>query len=288
MRSAVESEVARALVFLTRVESSLDNRLGVDVVVSEVVTGLSALKLCLCTGDINILMDAVHIVILPNRTNMIFLNLIRIKIVTAIANQNCLGKSLVHGMAKNLPLVSNNVELGDIENVVAVDLVLYIDGLSIMSTTEQLNVLAFLLVISLLITESLQLSLSSIRSTSADSCVGRLMHAVDNAGNPSIVGIKNLRLSRINKLIVGHQHIHSFFVKSIMLELIFVFIDPASLLETANTRSLCELENLVHCGMAEGLALVHIFLIKHVLFHFVSSFGMINFIFIIFAVRIFI
>ena len=227
-------------------------------------------------------MDAVQVVIVPDRTDVIFLDLIGVSIFTTVADQDSLSQSLIHGMTHNLPLVSNNIEISDIENVITIDLVLDVDGLSIMSTTKQLDLLHLLLVVALLlITHGLQLSLASISTTGSNTTIRRLMNTVDNTGHPSVIRIENLRLHRIDVLILRKEHVHRLSIESIMLQLILVLVDHTSLLKAADTRGLGELDNLVEIGVGQDVLVLHAISVKNIMLHFISSLRMFNFIVVI-------
>ena len=283
MRRAVEGQVARALVLLTGIQSRLDNGLSIDIVVAEALRGIGALKLRLLAGNIDILMDAVQVVIVPDRADVIFLDLIGVGVFTAVADQDSLSQSLIHSMTHNLPLVSNNIEISDIENGITIDLVLDVDGLSIMSTTKQLDLLHLLLVIALLlVTHGLQLGLASIGTTGANTAIRRLMNAVDNAGHPSVIGIENLRLHRIDVLILRQEHVHRLSIESVMLQLILILVNLTSLLKAANTRGLGELDNLVEIRVGQDFLVLHTIGVKNIVLHFISSLRMFHFVAVIF------
>ena len=283
MRRAVEGQVARALVLLTGIQSRLDNGLSIDIVIAEALRSIGALKLRLLASDINILMDAVQLVIMPDRADVIFLDLIGIGILTTVADQDSLSQSLIHGMTHNLPLVSNNIEISDIENVITIDLVLDVDGLSIMSTTKQLDLLHLLLVVTLLlVTHGLQLGLASISTTGANAAIRRLMNAIDNTGHPSVIGIENLRLLRVNILVLRQEHIHRLSIESVMLQLVLILVDLTSLLKATNTRSLGELDDLVEIRVGQDFLVLHAIGVKNIVFHFISSLRMFHFFAVIF------
>ena len=186
-------------------------------------------------------------------------------------------------MTHNLPLVSNNIEISDIENVITIDLVLDVDGLSIMSTTKQLDLLHLLLVVALLlVTHGLQLGLASISTTGANAAIRRLMNAIDNTGHPSVIGIENLRLLRINVLVFRQEHIHRLSIKSVMLQLVLILVDLTSLLKATDTRGLGELDNLVEIRVGQDFLILHAIGVKNIVLHFISSLRMIHFVAVIF------
>ena len=272
VRSAIEGQIAGTLVLLTGVQSGLDNGLGIHIVIAEVLTGLSTLQLLLGTSDVDILVDAIQLVIVPNGTNVIFLDLVGINVVTTIADQDRLSQSLVHSVTQDLPLISHDVKLGDIQYIITIDLILHINCLGIMGTAEQLNLTALLLVITFLIAQGLQLGLASVSTTGTYTAIGRLMYAIDNTGHPGVIRVQNLGLSGIDQLILGQQLVHGLFVEGIMLQLILSLIDGHCLLKAANIGLLGQLQNLVHIGMGQDILLDVVFIIKYIVLHVLISF----------------
>ena len=175
-------------------------------------------------------------------------------------------------MTQVLPVVGDQVEIGDVQNIVTIDLILHINGLSIVSTAQQLDLLGLLLVVALLITHSLQFSLTGISTTGADTAIRRLVNAIDNTGHPSIIGIQDLRFSRVDELVLGHQHTHGLLIKCIVLQLVLLLIDLTSLSETADAGLLGQLQNLIHSGVSQNVLLTILLLVKHVMLHVFSSF----------------
>ena len=203
---------------------------------------------------------------------MIFLDLVGIQIIAAVTDQDGLSQSLIQGMTQVLPVVGDQVEIGDVQNIITIDLILHINGLSIVSTAQQLDLLGLLLVVALLITHSLQLSLTGISTTGADTAVRRLVNAIDNTGHPGIIGIQDLGLSRVDELVLGHQHTHGLLVKRIVLQLVLLLIDLTSLSKTADAGLLRQLQNLIHVGVSQNILLTIILLVKHIVLHRIISF----------------
>ena len=203
---------------------------------------------------------------------MIFLDLVSVQIIAAVTDQDGLSQSLVQGMTQVLPVVGDQVEIGYVQNIITIDLILHINGLSIVSTAQQLDLLGLLLVVALLITHSLQFSLTGISTTGADTAIRRLVNAIDNTGHPSIIGIQDLRLSRVDELVLGHQHTHGLLIKCIVLQLVLLLIDFTSLSETADAGLLGQLQNLIHGGVSQNVLLTILLLVKHIVLHAFSSF----------------
>ena len=200
---------------------------------------------------------------------MIFLNLIRIGIFTTIANQNCLSQSLVHSMTQNLPLICHDVKIGNVQNVIAVDGILHMDSLSIVGTAQQLDLLNVLFIVALLITNGLQFGLTSICTAGTNTSIRRLMNAINNTGNPSVIRIQNLGLNGINQLILRQKFFHGFIIESVMLQIVLSLINLTSLLETTNIRLLSQLQNLIHSRVSQNFTHFPLIIVKYIVLHFV-------------------
>ena len=108
------------------------------------------------------------------------------------------------------------------------------------------------------------------------------MNTVDNTGHPSVIRIENLRLHRIDALILRQEHIHRLSIESVMLQLVLILIDHTSLLKTADTRGLGELDNLVEIRVGQDILVLHAIGVKNIVLHFISSLRMIHFVAVIF------
>src|SRR5699024_11906938 len=70
----------------------------------------------------------VEVVFLGDWTNLIFANLVRIVNLAAVTEQNSTCDSLIQGDSHFLPRPSDNVDSGDVDDVVAVNLLFLVHG----------------------------------------------------------------------------------------------------------------------------------------------------------------
>ena len=150
---------------------------------------------------------------------MIFLDLVRINIISAIAYEHSCSKSLIESVSHQLPLICNNIKICDVQNIISVESILDVDCLSVVSSTQQLDLLHVGLLRSLSVTLCRELSLPCIGSSCSYTSNGRLMYAVDYRAYPSVIVIENLGFLRIEQLILREQCVECCIVKCCVREI---------------------------------------------------------------------
>ena len=267
MRCAVECKVTRTLVLLSGVQSSLDDCFCINIIVAEVSASVGTLKLSLLSSNINILVDAVHIVILPDRSDVIFLDLVRINIISAVTDEHSCSKSLIESVSHQLPLICNNIEICDVQNIISVESILDVDCLSVVSSAQQLDLLHVSLLRSLSVTLCRELSLSCISSSCSYTSNGRLMYAVDYRAYPSIVVIEDLGFLRIEQLILREQCVECVIVKCCVREISAVSECRNSLLQRSYARCLSHSDDVHLIRVRDISRIVVVVGIEYIVLH---------------------
>ena len=119
MRSAVQVGSAATFVVFTSIQSSCDDSFCINVVFTEVGIGVSTLKFGSGGFDINIFMDGVEISIIPDRTDVIFMDLISIAVFTTVTNQDGQSNVFFQIAAHNAIQPIDNIEFGDIDDIIS-------------------------------------------------------------------------------------------------------------------------------------------------------------------------
>ena len=132
---------------------------------SVILTGLDGLSdeclrdlvLCICRSKVRKRsLNGIKLIISPYRTNVIFLDLVLSNSGSAIADQDRTTKFLIQHDTHLTTKPSNYVEIGDVENVITIQLLLLIDGLRIgCSSQKSDNFLDLLLALSVTLCSSL-------------------------------------------------------------------------------------------------------------------------------------
>ena len=120
MGIAVEVGRSGTLVLLSGVQSGGDDGLGIDVVIAEVVRGVSALKLLLGGVHIHGVVDGVQVVIVPDRADVLLIDLVLVALLTAVADHDGHRQLLVQRLAHHAVLVLHHIEIGDVDLVIPV------------------------------------------------------------------------------------------------------------------------------------------------------------------------
>ena len=201
---------------------------------------------------------------------MIFMDFICVTLFASIANQDGHSDHLVENMSHHLPLISYNVEIGNIYNVIPVQLVFDVDGLRVGRSTNQLDFFHVLLVITfLLITFSFKLGDTGISMSSTDAAEWRFMNFRDSCINPGLISLKGLRLTFLQKLMLWKKLLN-FCIKYTMSKFIRMLFSENchGLFQTSNATLLGHINDINFVRVAEHICLLlGITLVKNRMFH---------------------
>ena len=262
-----ESRIARALILLTRLNSSANNALSNGIIFGSAVSS-NLVILAALDG----ILDSIHIVILQNRADVLLINLVVGGQLTAITKQHCASKLPIQLATHLSTLPSHHVEIGDIDNIITIHLHLDVNS-GRASGTLQDRQSQILLHVALNITPSTSFSLVESSKHRLNSRERSVVNRAHNLRNPAIIILNPLRRS-IQRLGFGQQVIIvSNVVSSGMLQ--EAFLQAAITLSVGNNV----IENF---GMSQGIVVLSI-IVKHIMLHiFISLFHFVVFFFAIF------
>ena len=269
MRGAVEVKGTAALILLTSIQCCSDNSLGIHIVVTEVCSGVSTLKLCSCSGNVNISMNGIELIILPNRTNVGLVNLLLIAGFSAIADHDRGSKLFIQSHTHYTILIIDNIKVGNINDIVSLELILNINSLRIGRTIQKSQISDKALFFTLLVALTSDICASSICLTGTNAANGALMCLTENTVDPGLVSSNKLRCARLYVLILREQGLD---IGNSMLQGVAALFgeDTHCSSETTYIVGLCEGDDILLIGVGEY---VHVFLfVKYIVLHAISSF----------------
>ena len=127
-----------------------------------------------------------QLVILPNRTDVALLDLVGVGHLTAVANQDGACELLLEGQAKVLLHPGNDVERGDVEDIVTVNLRLVVNGRRLGLSVGDL-VDDVLLTAGLDVTLGPQVVSGQVGPLGLDTGERRVLGPLENLGNPRVL-----------------------------------------------------------------------------------------------------
>ena len=131
--SCEECRVTSSLIVLTSPNSLVDDGLSINIVRYRSIVRHS-------------MTDVKQRILGSNRTNMIFLNLVVRSVRTTITNEDSTSEFLVQHNPHLSPDPSNNVEVGDVNNIIAIEPLPLIDSLRLSCTLKKREDLISLLI----------------------------------------------------------------------------------------------------------------------------------------------
>ena len=275
MRRAEEVGSAGALVLLTGIQCGGDNGLGIDIVLTEVGAGIAALELGLGGFDVHIVVDGVQVVIVPDRADMLLLDLHLVPLFTAVADHDGSGDFLIQVLPHHAILVLHHIEIGDVDDVVPVQGILAVNGLGVGGALDQLHVAGSLLQVALAVAVGAQVAATSIHLTGADAADGALVGLLHDYAHPALVTLKQFRIARAQILIVREESLDV--VDAVLQFLILLGINAQSGLEAAHAGGFGHRDDALLVRMAQH-GVLGVFLVENIVLHgVVSSFRVIVF-----------
>ena len=272
MRSAIEVESALTLILLTSIKSSGNNSLSIDVIVAEAGRSFGALQFLLSSSNINRSFNGIQVVIMPYGTDMILRDLISIGVLAAIANKSRQSDVLFKIALHDVSLICNNVEVGDVNNIITMNSITTVYGLGIGGAHKHLYVSGNgLLRFAILIALCANLFSTSINLLSANTRNGALMSLSQNLVNPTSITLDQLRCARMNILKVREQTIDV--VESMRQSILMIISKCFHGALQSHTRCLSHSDDLLLVSMRQDIHRLNSIAVKYVSIHsFISSF----------------
>ena len=261
-----------------------NDSLSVNEIIAKVCSGASTLKLGLSSINIYGSLNSIKIGIAPNRADMILGNLIGINVGTTITNKSSQSNLFLEAALHNIALISNNVEIGNVVDIIAMQSVAEVYGLRISGTHKNLHVSRDgLLALTILIALRTNILSASVNLSGTNARNGALASLGQNLLNPVVVALKQFGSTRIHILVIGEQSIDSInTVRKSILVISSIHFDGAL---QSHTRSLRHLNNFLLVSVAQHIHLLNRIAIKNVGVHsIISSFRVFHrFLFVVFG-----
>ena len=266
-----------------------NDRLSVNEIIAKVCSGASTLKLGLSSINIYGSLNSIKIGIAPNRADMILRNLIRINVSTTITNKSSQSNLFLETALHNIALVSNNIEISNVVDIITMQSVAEIYGLRISGTHKNLHVSRDgLLALTILIALRTNILSASVNLSGTNTGNRTLASLGQNLLNPIVIALKQFGSTRIHILVIGEQSIDSInTVRKSILVISSIHFDGAL---QSHTRSLRHLNNFLLVSVTQHIHLLNRITIKNVGVHsIISSFRVFHrFLFVVFGFVFFI
>ena len=268
MGRAIEVGSAGALILLTSIQQRLNHSFRINVILAEISGSIGALERSLHAGNVNVSMDGIQLVIQPDRADLILSNLAVGTDLTTVTDHDSRSQFLVQIHTVNTIQVLHHIEVLNIDDVVTIKLTLYIHGLRISRSVEQLNIANITLLGTLLITlgtESLDVTQISLAGT--DTGDRALMNLLQNLVYPPLVSGKQFGSTGTNILVLGEQGFNTIDAMSQNTVRILLCVDVHSSTKTADAVGLSHRNDACLVSMRQNLGLLLLIVIKDIMFH---------------------
>ena len=214
-------------------------------------------------------LNSKQIFVSPDRTDALLINLVIRRRKTTIANKVRTSKLLVEHHTHLVLQPSDNIEIGNVNNVISIHLLLLVNGRRSGCTLKQREYL-FLLKLTFNVTLRSSFVLGEIRKHRLDARERSVVNRAHNRLNPAHLTVNEL--GRCVKILsLGEQPINPLNTISAGLFGRTINMGKEALLHAAITLRIVNNGHLV--GMAKDDVLLCFFLIKYIMLHiFISSF----------------
>ena len=205
---------------------------------------------------------------------MILMDFVRITIFTSVTDKCCHSQLFIQNVSHHLPLISNHIEICNIHYIISVHLIFDVHCLRISGTAEKFDLSHVLFVITfLLVSFSFQICNTSISLASTDSAVRRFMDFRHYRINPCLISFERIRLTFLQQFVFREQSFH-FIIEYTMSKCVRVFLceNLHCLFQCSDIALLSHRDDSLLIGMTQYSALVCIFIVKYIMFHYFSSF----------------
>ena len=207
-------------------------------------------------------MNSIKLLILPDRTNVTFINLIIAGSKTTVAYENCTSDFLVKHHTHLSLKPRDYIEIGDVNHIIPIELLLLINSRRSGSTLKQREYF-FLLKLTLHVTLCTSLVLSNICKCRLNTRERSVTYRAHYTGYPTSITLNELRRV-VKSLSFGEQPVNA-------LNTIFLRMGKETFLKRTITLTISN--NGVHSIVSKSVLLILIFVVKYVVLHFfISSF----------------
>ena len=197
------------------------------------------------------------------------INLLFVARLSAVANHDRSSKFLIQSHAHYTILIINNIEIGDINDIVSLEFVLNINSLRIGRTIKKGQISNKALFLSLLVALTSDISASSICLTGANTANGALMSLSKNTIDPGLISGNKLGCARLYILILREQSLDA--INSVLQSVAALFSEDLHCgSEAAYIVGLCKCNDVLLISVSEYV-LVFLF-VKYIVLHAISSF----------------
>ena len=201
---------------------------------------------------------------------MIFVDLIGIGIFTTITNESSQSNILFEVTRHDVSLIANDIEIGDIDHVITMELVTAINGLRISSTHKDLNISRDgLLVLTILVTLSTDVLRASIDLLSTDAGDRALMCLSQNLINPTAITLEQFRSTRMNILVIREEIINA--INTMSKSILVILSEHLDSRLQAAGIVLSKLDDLFLISMRENIRILVFATIKNISVHSIIS-----------------
>ena len=278
MRSAVEIRSAGALILLASIQQRLDHSFRINVILAEVGGGVGALKRGLHTGDVHVSMNGVKLIILPDRTDLVFRDLPISADITAVTNHDSGGEFFIQVHAVDVVEILHDIEILNVDDVITIDLALDIYSLGISRSVDQLEVSNIDLLAALHIALCTQiLDIAKIGLTGTDTRDRALMNLLQNLLDPALVRREHFRCARTNILVVREQLADVLNAMRQNTVRILFCKQIHSMLQAADGAGLGHVNDCSLIGVREDVRLILPIVVKDIMLHSVVLLVVIGF-----------
>ena len=189
-----------------------------------------------------------------------------ITLCTAVADHNCGCDLLVEYQLHGVVLVLYHIEVGYINDIVALKCVLAVYRLRIGGALEQLYVAGIGFLLALYISSAAKVILTKIGKACSDAGNRRLVAALHYCIHPALITGDHLRCAGSYVLIVGEQLFNA--VKAVCKVVVVLSVDADSVLKRADRVALRDIQDIFLIGMAEPVLIVSAVALKNIVLHF--------------------
>ena len=207
---------------------------------------------------------------------MLLRDLVLIRLVAAVADHDGSSDLFQQGLAHHAILILDHIEIGDVDDVIAVHGVGDVDGLRISGALHQLHVAGSNLLLAFLVTMRADVIAAGVHVAGTDTADGALVDLVHDHIDPALVAGDELRSAGAQILILREQGLDV--VDAVLKSIIVLLsVELHSTLKSANALELGAGDDLSLSGMAQGGCLIILRLLENIAFHsLVSSFGFVR------------
>ena len=268
MGRAVEVGSAGTLILLTSIQQRLNHGFCINVILAEIGGSVGALESSLHAGNVNVSMDGIQLVIQPNRADLILGDLAVGTDLTIVTDHDSRSQFLVQIHTVNTIQVLHHIEVLNIDDVITIKLTLYIHGLRISRSVEQLNIANITLLVTLLVTLSTKsLNVTQVSLTSTDTGNRALVNLLQNLIHPTLVSGKQFRSTGTDILVLREQGFNTIDTMSQNTVRILLCINVHSSTETADAVGLGHRNDACLVSMRQNLGLLLLIVVKDIVFH---------------------